>query len=114
MSSGESLAEGPTSRGGVVGNNSAAVAGGDLKGEALAVEISVALPVLAPVSGHGLPGCPRPLDGDRVYVTRTSHVRHQYKVEERVSVNTEPYPTPSPTGHPAFVIKWAYYLLFSH
>ena len=42
--------EGPTGGRHVVGDEGAAVAGGDDEGEALAVEIGVALPVLAPIS----------------------------------------------------------------
>ena len=39
----------------IVGDNRAAIAGGDFEGEALSIKVSVALPVLAPVPGHGLP-----------------------------------------------------------
>ena len=44
------LSELPVSRRNIVGGESSAVAGGDLEGEALAVEVRVALPVLAPIS----------------------------------------------------------------
>lgn len=44
------LTERPTSRGGIIRDNSAAVAGGDLKREALPVKIAVTLPILSPIS----------------------------------------------------------------
>lgn len=43
------LPKGPTSWSNVVGDHGTAVTCGDLEGEALAIEIGVALPVLAPV-----------------------------------------------------------------
>lgn len=54
----EGLSEGPVSRSDIVGDKCTAIASGDLEGEGLAVEVRVALPVLAPVAGHGLPPSP--------------------------------------------------------
>lgn len=51
------LSERPPRRDNVVGDDGEAVAGGYLEGECLAVEARAALPVLAPVPGHGLPPC---------------------------------------------------------
>jgi len=51
----ESLAKGPTWRCNIVRDNGASLAGGNLKREALSIEVTVALPVLTPVSGHRLP-----------------------------------------------------------
>lgn len=50
LSTGECLAEGPARRSGVVGDDGAAVAGGDFERKCLTVEVRVALPVLPPVS----------------------------------------------------------------
>ena len=58
LAAGECLAEGPSGGRDVVGDNGAAVAGGDPEGERLPVEARAALPVLAPVPGHAPP--PRP------------------------------------------------------
>jgi len=74
LSPGEGLAEGPTGMGDVVRDDAAAVAGGDPEGERLAVEVGVALPVLAPVSRHGLPPSPGPFDGHAMHVPRSTHV----------------------------------------
>jgi len=49
LSTGKSLAIRPAGRSGVEGDNCAAVAGGDLKGKCLTVEVRVALPILPPV-----------------------------------------------------------------
>ena len=49
------LAEGPASWCNIFRDDGAAVAGGDLEGEALSIEKRVALPILTPVSGHWLP-----------------------------------------------------------
>lgn len=70
----ESLAKGPASGDNIVGEESASVAGGYLKGEALAVKIWVALPVLAPVPGHGLPIGARAFDGNCVDIPRSPNV----------------------------------------
>jgi hypothetical protein len=87
----EGLAEGPAAGGSVGGDHGAAVAGGDAEGEGLAVEERVALPVLAPVAGHGLP--PRgavTLHGHRVHVAGAAHVGDQHQVEVGVAVDGEP------------------------
>nr|GMD22835.1 Os03g0377201 [Ipomoea batatas] len=55
LAAGEGLTKRPVRRSGVVRDDVAAVAGGDLKREGLAIEIQVAFPILPPVSRHGLP-----------------------------------------------------------
>lgn len=74
LSAGEGLAEGPTGIGNVVGDDAMAIAGGDPEGERLAVEVGVALPVLAPVSRHGLPPRPRPSDRHPMHVPGSTYV----------------------------------------
>lgn len=59
MSAGEGLAKGPSGRDDVVAYDGAAVARGDLEREALAVDVRVAWPVLAPVLKYGFPVGPR-------------------------------------------------------
>lgn len=46
----------------VVASEGFTVTGGDLKGEALPVEIGIALPILAPISRHGYPPSFGPFD----------------------------------------------------
>ncbi|KAF3781871.1 hypothetical protein EJ110_NYTH35604 [Nymphaea thermarum] len=58
-----------------------AITGGHLEGEGLPIEVGVALPVLAPISGHGLPASPRALDGHCMDVPCTSNVGDEYQVE---------------------------------
>jgi hypothetical protein len=84
------LSELPPGRRGVHAGDGAAVAGGDLEGEALAVEERVALPVLAPVAGHRLPPRPGALDGDGAHVAGAGNVGHQDEVEVGVAVDGEP------------------------
>jgi hypothetical protein len=97
------LAELPAGRRDVVAGDGAAVAGGDLEGEALAVEERVALPVLAPVAGHGLPPGAGALDGDGPHVADAGHVGHQHQVEVGVAVDGEPDPALLHARHPAMV-----------
>lgn len=51
----EGLSEFPTSRYHIRTDHRSTIAGCDYKGEALANEICLALPILPPVSGHWLP-----------------------------------------------------------
>jgi hypothetical protein len=101
LSTSESLAERPVSWGSIEGHNGAAIAGGDLKWEALAVEIWVALPVLAPVSGHCLPASSGPFDGNRMNITSTTNVGDKDKVKVRVAIDGESDTSPSSAGYPS-------------
>ena len=67
-----------------------AIAGGDVEGERLAVEVATALPVLTPVPAHWLPPTSRALDGYRDDIARTAHVGDQDQVEVGVAVDSEP------------------------
>ncbi|RWW54765.1 hypothetical protein BHE74_00038632 [Ensete ventricosum] len=96
----EGLSEGPGCRSHVVGDDGAAVAGGDLEGEGLAVEEGVALPVLAPVPGHGLPPGPGPPDGHRIHVACSSDVGDEHQVEVGVAIDGEPDAASLPAGDP--------------
>lgn len=53
----EGLAKGPTWGCNIIRDHGASIAGGNLKREALSIEVSVALPVLTPVSCQSLPIC---------------------------------------------------------
>nr|ACL53845.1 unknown [Zea mays] len=86
----EGLAELPASGDGAVAGDGAAVAGGDLERERLPVQVRVALPVLAPVPGHGLPPRAGAPDGDGAHVAGARHVGHQHQVEVGVPVDGEP------------------------
>lgn len=67
----------------------------------MAVEIGVALPVLAPVSGHGLPASFGPFDRDRTDVPCTRDVGDQNQIEVGVAVDCEPYSSFLHTRHPS-------------
>ncbi|GER55723.1 MAC/Perforin domain-containing protein [Striga asiatica] len=67
---------------------SPAVASGDSERERLTVEIQVALPILPPVSGHGLPPGTRPLNPHAVYVTGPTYIRYKDQNEIRVEMLT--------------------------
>ncbi|KAB8084081.1 hypothetical protein EE612_006543, partial [Oryza sativa] len=97
----EGLAELPAGRHDVVAGDGAAVADGDLEGEALAVEVGVALPVLAPVAGHGLPPGAGPLDRHGLHVAWAGHVGHKNQVEVGVPVDGEPDPALLHARHPS-------------
>ncbi|RWW50549.1 hypothetical protein BHE74_00043166, partial [Ensete ventricosum] len=90
LGAGVGLAEAPVGRRDVRRRNAAAVAGGDLEREGLAVEAAVALPVLSPVAAHRLPPGPRPLDGHRHHVPSTTNVGDQDQVEVGVAIDREP------------------------
>lgn len=75
----------------VVGEGSS-VTESDLKGERLAVEVGVALPVLAPIPRHGLPSIGfGTFDGNRVDIPCTSNVGDENQIEVRVSIDCEPH-----------------------
>ncbi|RRT72645.1 hypothetical protein B296_00022740, partial [Ensete ventricosum] len=90
LDAGVGLAEAPVGRRDVRRRNAAAVTGGDLEREGLAVEAAVALPVLSPVAAHRLPPGPRPLDGHRHHVPSTTNVGDQDQVEVGVAIDREP------------------------
>lgn len=77
LASCEGLPELPPGWYGIVACDGTAIAGGDLEREALAVKVRVALPVLAPVPRHCLPGSARSLDRNSIYVTGTGHIGDQ-------------------------------------
>jgi len=95
------LAEGPTRRRHVEGRDSAAVTGGDFKGEALAIEVRAALPILPPVPRHGLPASLRPLDGCCMHIACASNIGDQHQVEVRVTVDGESDSPLLPAWYPA-------------
>ena len=101
----ECLAKLPISGCGVVASEGPSIAGGDLEGEALAVEVVVVLPVLAPVSRHGLPPWLWSLDWHGVDVPGAADVADQYQVEVRVTIDCEPYSSFLHTGHPVKTSK---------
>lgn len=100
MASLKGLAELPPGRHDVVAGDGLPIAGGDLEGEALAVEVAIALPILAPVSRHGLPPGLRPFDGHRMHVSGPSNIGDENQVEVRVTIDSEPYPSLLRTGDP--------------
>jgi hypothetical protein len=89
LSPAEGLAEGPAAGRCVVGDDGAAVAGGDAEGQGLSVQERVALPVLAPVARHGLPAGALALDGHRVHVAGAADVGDEDEVEVGVAVDSE-------------------------
>lgn len=101
LSAGVGLAEGPSGGRDVVGDDGLAVAGGDLEREALPVEIGIALPILAPIPGHRLPGGPGAFDGDGVNVASAGDVSDEDEVEVGVAVDGEPHASASPARNPS-------------
>lgn len=94
------LPKGPPSWGSIVGHHCAAITGSDLEREALAIEVGVALPVLAPISGHCLPTSPGPFDWNRVHITGTTNVCDEDQVEVGVPIDGESETSPSPARYP--------------
>jgi len=80
----------PVSRHKVVASDSSTITCSHLKREALTIQVRVALPILPPVSRHGLPTSPWPLDGHRVNITSSSNICHQNQVEVWVTIDGEP------------------------
>lgn len=97
---GESLAKLPVAGSGIEGSNSSPIASGDLEGEALPVEVTVALPILAPVAGHCLPACSGALYRNRVDVPCSANVSDEDQIEVRVAVHGEPNSARSVAGYP--------------
>ena len=65
----------------IVGDYSVAIAGSDLEGEGLTIQVIVALPVLSPVSGHCLPTGFRAFDGYRDHITSSTYICYENKIE---------------------------------
>lgn len=86
----ESLSKLPIGRHYIVAGDSPAVAGGNSKGEALATEEWVALPILSPISWHSLPPRSGPLDGHCPDIPCSTHIRYQDQVEVRITIDGEP------------------------
>lgn len=61
----------------------------------------VALPILTPISGHGLPPGSRPFDRNRMDISCTRDVGDQNQVEEGVAVDGKPDTSLLSTGHPS-------------
>ena len=101
MTTFKSLAELPTSRSNIVTSNSSSITRSNLKWETLSIEVRVTLPILAPISWHGLPSGLRTLDRHRMDVTGSSNVGDEYQVEVRVSIDCEPNSSFSYTRYPA-------------
>jgi len=89
----------PVSRHNVVAGESSTITCGHLKREALTIQVRVALPILPPVSRHGLPPSLRPLDGHRMNITSSTDICHQNQVEVWVTIDGEPDPSFLHTGH---------------
>ena len=70
----EGLAKGPASRCNIVREKGASITSGNLEGEALSIEVWVALPVLTPVPWHWLPIGSWAFDGNCVNITSTTNV----------------------------------------
>jgi hypothetical protein len=68
------LAELPICRSDVIGSDGSPIAGADLEGESLPIQIGVALPILSPVAGHCLPTSVGTFDGNRFDIACTSYV----------------------------------------
>lgn len=90
----------PIRRGNIVTSDCPSIARGDTDGQALTVEVGVALPVLTPVYSHSLPAGPRTLDRHRLDVSGPTNVGDEHQVEVRVPVDREPYPTLLSTWYP--------------
>lgn len=73
----ESLTELPIRWRHVVASDNSTITGGDLKRKTLAIEVWIALPVLTPVPGHGLPASFGPFDWDCMDISCTRDVGDQ-------------------------------------
>lgn len=97
----ECLSVPPVGRGDVVGCESSALAVGYFKRQRLASEVGIALPVLAPVSGHGNPACSRPFHLDSRDKPVGARVCDENLVEVGAPCYGESDPALSFADHPA-------------
>lgn len=98
----EGLAKWPASRSHIGRDHGATVAGGDLEGEGLAIDVGVALPILAPVPGHWLPPGPGSFDGHCMHIPGTSNIGDEHQIEVGVTMDGEPDASSPPAWDPAF------------
>lgn len=110
----EGLAKGPVRRGNIEGHHRATITGGDFEGEGLAIEIVVALPVLAPVSWQLHPPSSWTFDGHTVNITGTTDVCDEDQVEIGVAIDCKPYASPSPAGYPTVHKKQHHWKMVSY
>lgn len=87
----------------VVTSEGSSITSGDLERERLTIEIRISLPILAPISGHGMPCRGGAFNGDCMNIPCTSHVGDQNQVEVRVTINGEPYSSLSHTRHSVII-----------
>lgn len=71
------------------------------EGQRLASQVSIALPILAPVSGHRHPSCSWPFHFKRYDLTIGTHIGDQDLIEVGAPSNREPHPSVSVAVHPA-------------
>lgn len=90
----------PPRRCDIIANQRPAIASGHLEGEALAVEVGVALPILAPILRHCLPPNLRTFDRHGVDVAGATNIGDQDQIEIRMAVNREPNSSLLLTGDP--------------
>jgi hypothetical protein len=97
----ERLREHPVPRRDVVRRDRTAPPAGDLERQRLAVEVGVALPVLAPVPAHRDPPGPRALHLHGGHLAVRSHVGDQHLEEVGAAGDREPHAAGPVTAHPA-------------
>jgi hypothetical protein len=89
----------------VVACHSSTVTSGNFKREALTIKVGIALPILTPISWHGLPASFWPFDWHCMGNSCTRDVGDQNQVEVRVAIDCEPYSSLFYTWHSSIITK---------
>lgn len=98
---GKCLAKLPVAGSGIVGSNGFPITGGNLKRKALPIEITVALPILAPVPRHWLPASFGTLNRNSLNIPCSTNVSDENQIEIRVAIDGETNSALSLTLHPS-------------
>jgi len=78
-----------------------AVAGGDNEGQALAYQVGIGLPVLAPIAAHRNPRSIASSDRHCRHISSAGNVGHQDQIEPWVPVDCEANPSALQAWDPA-------------
>jgi hypothetical protein len=97
------LAKRPVRGSHIVGDHRSSVAGCDLERQDLTIKVRVALPVLSPVPGHGLPTCFRAFNRHSNSITSSTNIGYENKIEVRVAVDCEPDSTTLFASNSAYI-----------
>jgi len=108
----ESLAKPPICWNNVCKESSLSISSCDLKGQRLAIEISIRLPINPPVSWHCQPACFWAFNGHRLNGSSSSYIGNQDELKVVSSINSESDSTMLLARNPAALNHIEYLIIY--